>query len=67
MKKKKNMADVNMQEEGEELRLTGSAAVHAEAVALSVADGLQSQRFALAVPASLEGNAGSHETAHSSV
>lgn len=42
-----------MQENSEKLRLTWSAAVDAEVVALCVADGLQSRCFTLAVPASL--------------
>lgn len=45
--------NVDMQEKSEALPLTWGAAVHAEAVALCVADGLQSHGFALAAPASL--------------
>lgn len=51
---KTNVSDVNRQEKSEKVRLTGSAAVHAEVVALCVADGLQSRCFALAAPASLK-------------
>lgn len=48
-----NVPDANMQGKSGKLRLTWSAAVDAEVVALGVADGLQSHGFALAAPASL--------------